>query len=293
MMKIDTHIHAAPQRIEKEASPWNPQACYCAEPEELIAHLRSQGIGKAILMSGGETDHRELVGNAACRRMAAEHPGVLYWMCNFDPDAPETVMDRMKRYRDMGAVGVGELMINRGIDDPMIQEIFRCAEILEMPVTFHMSPEPGYSYGICDRAGLPLLEESLRRYPGLKFFGHSQVFWLEISADCPKESNAQRSGMGRGRVIPGRIGELMDRYANLYCDLSAFSGSMAILRDPKYGLSFLEKYQDRLCYATDTMNRHETFPLGRFLDELAQRGALRQEAYEKIAWRNAENIYRI
>ncbi|MBQ9007739.1 MAG: hypothetical protein IJ088_00190 [Clostridia bacterium] len=68
-MKIDTHIHAAPQRIEKKASAWNPASCYCAEPEELLSHLQSQGIGKAILMSGGETRHRELAENAACQKM--------------------------------------------------------------------------------------------------------------------------------------------------------------------------------------------------------------------------------
>ena len=179
------------------------------------------------------------------------------------------------------------------MDDPFIQEVFRCAEQLDLPVTFHMSPEPGYSYGICDRSGLPLLEESLRRFPGLKFFGHSQVFWLEISADCPREGNDQRSGMGRGKVTPGRIWELMERYSNLYCDLSAFSGSMAILRDEEHGLRFLETWQDRLCFATDTMNRHEVFTLGQFLDEQVMSGRLSRQAYEKITFRNAEAIYHI
>lgn len=292
-MKIDTHIHAAPNRIEKEAGDWNLESCYCAEPEELIAHLHSQGIEKAILMSGGETDHRELVGNAACQSMAAAHPNVLYWMCNFDPESPETVMDRMKKYRDQGAVGVGELIVNRWIDDLFLQEVFHCAEKMELPVTFHMSPEPGFGYGICDRAGLPLLEECLRRYPGLKFFGHSQVFWLEISADCPKEGSAQRSGMGKGKVIPGRVWELMEKYPNLYGDLSGFSGSMAILRDPVHGVHFLETWQDRLCFATDTMNRHETFPLGQFLDEQLNLGTLSETAYQKIMGGNAQVIYHI
>ena len=225
--------------------------------------------------------------------MASTYPGKLYWMCNFDPESPGTVMDRMRACRDQGAVGVGELMVNRWTDDPFLQEVFRCAEKLEMPVTFHMSPEPGFSYGICDRPGLPLLEESLQRYPNLRFFGHSPVFWQEISADCLKEGNERRSGMGKGKVIPGRIWELMEKYPNLYGNLSAMSGSMAILRDVEHGLRFLETWQDRLCFATDTMNRHEIFPLGQFLDEQMSMGTLSRTAYEKITFGNARAIYHI
>lgn len=292
-MKIDTHIHAAPNRIEKAAPHWNPKACYCAEPEELIGHLAAQGISKAILMSGGEKNHSELVNNDACLLMSHTHPGVLYWMCNFEPENPETVMDRMARYQEQGAVGVGELIINQWLNSPFLGEIFRCAEKLRLPVTFHMSPEPGYGYGVCDHAGLPILEECLQRYPDLIFMGHSQVFWLEISADCPREGNGERSAMGRGKVIPGRVPELLEKYPNLYCDLSAFSGSMAILRDEEYGLYFLEKYQNRLCYATDTMNRYEVFPLGSFLDGAFHDGRLSAVAYDKITHENAAKIYGI
>lgn len=153
--------------------------------------------------------------------------------------------------------------------------------------------QPSDSYGICDRAGLPLLEETLKDHPDLILFGHSQVFWLEISADCPKEGNQARSAMGRSPVIPGRVEELMDRYPNLCGDLSAYSGSMAILRDEEYGLYFLEKFQDRLCYATDTMNRYQVFPLGEFLDKAVETGRLSRAAYEKITYGNAQRIFKL
>ncbi len=63
-------------------------------------------------------------------------------------DVPENIFERLETYKNQGAVGIGELMINRSIDDPMIQEIFAAAETLSLPVLFHMSPEVGYEYGI-------------------------------------------------------------------------------------------------------------------------------------------------
>ena len=56
----------------------------------------------------------------------------------------------------------------------------------------------------------------------------------------------------------------MRRYPNLCADLSAYSATCAILRDEAFGLAFLEKFQNQLLYATDTLNRYQTFPAGYF-----------------------------
>ena len=45
--------------------------------------------------------------------------------------------------------------------------------MMYLPVLFHMSPKEGFQYGVVDGPGLPLLEENLKRYKGLKFIGHS------------------------------------------------------------------------------------------------------------------------
>ena len=182
-------------------------------------------------------------------------------------------------------------MINRRIDDPMIQEIFSAAETLSLPVLFHMSPEVGYEYGIVDDAGLPLLEESLKKYPNLKFIGHSQPFWHEISGDAAGDLSS-RMEWGEGEVTPGgRLSYLFDTYPNLYGDLSANSGGCAIMRDETFGLSFLEKYCDRLMFATDMVNVDMEFPLGKWLEEMYQCGKLKEEIYRKIAYQNAESLF--
>lgn len=277
----------------RQPNPRNPQDCYLAEPGEVLAHLNSQGIEYALVMSSGTTDPD--TGNEACCRMAAHYPKRLGWMANLDDTTPpKQVHALLSACKTMGAVGVGELMINQWMDSPLLCAVFEAAQDLELPVTIHMSPEPGYNYGVCDRPGLPLLEQTLRSYPRLKLLGHSQMFWLEISGDCPQQGNDARNAMGQGPVVPGgRVPALFAKFPNLYGDLSAGSASCAIMRDESFGLAFLEKYQDRLLFGTDTLNKHQVFPMGAFLDRAVSTGKLSQTAWEKICRGNAQRLFHL
>lgn len=182
-------------------------------------------------------------------------------------------------------------MINRRLDDPFLNAVFEAAGKLNLPVTFHMSPETGYSYGVVDDPGLPLLEACLKRHPHTQFLGHSQTFWIEMSADAPTDKES-RNQWGKGPVIPGgRVPELFGKYPNLYGDLSANSAGCAIMRDPAFGLEFLETYADRLFFATDMVNTKMVFPLGQWLDEQVANGALSRQAYEKICFKNAQSVF--
>ena len=293
MQKIDTHVHAALTKTpSRGGDPRHPESHYIAEPAEVRAHLESQGIAKAVLMSSGETAGAVgCANNEGCRSICAQQPDFFAWMCNIDPAGPASVRSRLAACKAQGAVGVGELTVNEWLDSPMNAAVLDAAAALGLPVTAHMSVRPGVSYGVCDRWGLPLLEQALADRRQLTFVGHSQVFWMEISGDCPKD-DALRGGFGRGPVAPGgRVPALMEKYPNLYADLSAFSGSCAILRDEAFGLAFLEKYQDRLFYATDTLNKYQTFPLGTFLDKAAAEGRLSAAAYGKICGGNARRVY--
>lgn len=294
--KIDVHIHGALKRIETPGSNTrHPEQSYIADAEELRRHLEQQQIKRAILLSSGEgtSDFLRCANNQECMEICSKQNGFFSWMCNFDPVSCETITDRMKEYKKQGAVGVGELMINEWIDSPILGAIFAAAEQYELPVTAHMSPEPGMGYGICDQWGLPLLEGMLDKHPDLNYVGHSQTFWMELSGDCPKDSRG-RNGFGKGNVIPGgRILSLMNQYPNLYADLSAYSGSCAILRDEDFGLEFLENYQDRLLYGTDTLNQHQVFPVGNFLDQVVTDGRLSRRTYEKICFLNAQKLYKL
>ena len=113
----------------------------------------------------------------------------------------------------------------------------------------------------------------------------------EMSADAP-DTKEERNSWGKGPVLPGgRVPELFAKYENLYGDLSANSAGQAIMRDPEFGLQFLETYTDRLFFATDMVNTDMVFPLGAWLDEQVKLGNLSQDAYEKICWKNAQRVF--
>ena len=284
MKKIDLHLHLTPFQLPRLGK------MNLTSAKNMIPHLEELGIEKGVLMSSAEGG-LPFGTNKANRKICAQFPDRYAWMCAVDPKGKEPLYDRLARFKSQGAIGVGELTTNRRLDDPFLQELFAAAERLELPVTIHMSPEVGYSYGVVDESGLPLLEEVLQKYPRLKLLGHSQTFWIEMSADAPKDKEG-RNSWGEGPVVPGgRVPELFEKYPNLYGDLSANSGSRAIMRDEAFGLAFLEKYADRLFFATDMVSKDMVFPLGAWLDEMLAAGKLREETYEKIVRGNARRIF--
>ena len=284
MKKIDLHLHLTPFQIPKLGK------MNLASAGNMIPHLEELGIGKGVLMSGAEKG-LPFGTNKANMEICRKYPDRYAWMCAVNPKSKEPIYDRLARFKAQGAIGVGELTTNRRLDDPFFRELFAAAEELDMPVTIHMSPEVGYSYGVVDDPGLPLLEQVLKNYPKLKILGHSQTFWIEMSADAPKEKEA-RNSWGQGPVLPGgRVPELFEKYPNLYGDLSANSAGQAIMRDEAFGLAFLEKYADRLFFATDMVNTDMVFPLGGWLDSQLAAGKLSRETYEMICFRNAQRVF--
>lgn len=263
-----------------------------SNPESMIKHMDELGIQKAVLMSSGEKKS-PLGKNKTNFKICQKYPDRFAWMCTVDPVNESTVYERLESYKKQGAVGVGEFTINRPLNESFLEAVFEAAEKLELPVTIHMSPEVGYSYGVVDEPRLPLLEGVLQKYPDLKILGHSQTFWIEMSADAPNDKEG-RNSWGKGPVVPGgRVPELFEKYPNLYGDLSANSAGQAIMRDPEFGLKFLETYADRLFFATDMVNSDMVFPLGAWLDEQVEKGTLSKESYEKICWKNAQRVFKL
>lgn len=171
----------------------------------------------------------------------------------------------------------------------MMQNLFRSCAELDMPVLIHIAPQFGGTYGIVDELGLPRIEKMLKKYPDLKIIGHSQAFWSEISADNTVEI---RGKCNKGKVKEGRLPYLMREYGNLYCDISAGSGSNAMMRDPEYAVKFLNEFADRVYYGADVCANIQTFQYDflAFLEGLVTDGGLSQDNYEKIMYKNAEKL---
>ena len=286
-MFIDVHGHTG-----KFPGPPRREGCEATYtmPEDLIKQHDAVGIEKAILLP-------EVSPECTFEPQAVEEiieicrtwPDRFVPFCNLDPRAmtnsPDAPLgDILRYYRDLGCKGVGEITANLPFSDLMVQNLFRCAQEVGLPVTFHVAAKIGGIYGLYDDPGLPQLERSLRTFPELKFFAHSQSFWAEMA---PLQTPADRYEYPNYPIREeGVVPKLFRRYPNLYGDLSAGSGYNAVTRDPEFGRWFLETYQDKLLFGTDKLMEDQEIPI---IEHLRSVG-LPEDAYEKIARRNAERL---
>lgn len=150
----------------------------------------------------------------------------------------------LERYVEAGAKGFGEHKTGVPIDHPKNMELYRACGELGLPVLFHLD-----THRNTDAPGLPGLAHALEAFPQTNFIGHAQGWWASISGGVTAD---QLQRYPEGKVAPGgAIDALMDRYPNIYGDLSAGSGLNAIIRDADFGREFVIRRQDRLLFGTD------------------------------------------
>jgi hypothetical protein len=204
--------------------------------------------------------------------------------CSADPRtvhlaAYERKLDILKRYQDAGARGFGEHKVGVAIDDDQNMEWFRACSEVGLPVLFHLDNQRNF-----DKPGLPGLENVLKANPDGIFIGHAQGWWASISGDTDQPD---LQGYPNGAVADGgAIDSLMDKYPNLYGDLSAGSGANAITRDPEFGRAFLIRRADRLLFGSDYLAPGQNVPQVKLYRELD----LPANAQEKIYRDNARRI---
>lgn len=288
-MLIDIHTHAALyQTIPLQSG------AFFVSPEEIVSMLDEHGIDMAIVLPLVSPSKRNiLIPTEQVLEICARYPDRLIPFCNLDPrqggNSPDAdLLSYLEVYKGLRCVGVGEVTTNLPFDDPLVENLFRHCEAADLALTFHIAPQVGGYYGLVDDLHLPRLEEALRRFPGLRFLGHSSAFWSEISADVTDEN---RNTYPKGPVIPGgRLPELFRTYPNLYGDLSAGSGFNAISRDPAFGYRFLEEHADQLLFGTDIVHLGQELPQVEYLNSAVQQGRISKETFEKIAWKNADRL---
>lgn len=274
---------------------------HMANDESLISQRltanKYMGFSKCVLLPGTEEmkmgDRKPFLPEdayALCQR----YPEHFTWMCNVSPDGTEATWEKVRKYKQMGAVGLGEFGTRLRFDDPRMDHLFTILEEVQMPFLFHMAPaDTAPYYGVVDDPRMPGLERALQKFPNLIFIGHSQPFWFEM-AKTEEILPEKRNTCPYGKVIEGRVPELMRKYPNLYGDLSANSGQTAILRDSEHGLKFVLEFQDRLMFGTDWMFREGMpcrFALSTWLDFCVMKDLMPFEAYEKVCCGNAEKLF--
>jgi predicted TIM-barrel fold metal-dependent hydrolase len=159
----------------------------------------------------------------------------------------------LQTYVEEGARGFGEHKPGVPIDDPRNMLLYAACAELKLPVLFHLDNQRNM-----DRPGLAGLEKVLREHPQCIFIGHGPGWWASISGDV---TQASLHAYPKTPVAPGgAIDRLMDRYPNLYGDLSAGSGAQALARDLAFARDFLVRRQDRLLFGTDYLSPGQQVP---------------------------------
>ena len=296
MKKIDIHVHSRIYLTEEEEKsaifrPGTEKLTY-ATPEQIRTLYDDLGIEKGVLLLSEAPEGMHYTStNQEAMRIVRKYPDLFYWFCSIDPRCETNRYDTdlsyyINHFKKYGAKGIGEVTVKLPFLEERMQNLFRHAEICDMPVLFHIGTDNS-SYGIYDVMGLKQLEETLLRFPNLILIGHSQPFWAEIGSDLTEKD---RDGYPTGPIKKaGRVVQLMRKYNNLHADLSANSGYSAVTRDPDFGYAFLEEFQDRIYYGTDicSTRREKSFKLAEFLDQGLEKNKLSNSAYSKICRTNA------
>ena len=290
--KIDIHAHATP--FPDYTPKYESNGCTMPSVETMLDFYDKLNIEKGVLLPIVSPEAQLVVMTPENSKYIVDNnPDRFVWFCNVDPRAYSNSTDAnlgylLEHYISLGAKGVGELTSNLYADDPKTDNLFGFCEELGLPVTIHIAPEPSGYYGIIDELGLPRLEKMLKKHPKLKIFGHSQCFWSEIS----ENSAETRCAYPTGKVKEGRLHELLRNYENLYCDLSAGSGSNALMRDREHAARFIEEFADRILYGCDICAKVNTFPFNfdAFLTSMRESGEISEANYRKIVRENAVRL---
>ena len=201
------------------------------------------------------------------------------------PDAIDALKSAIGLY---GVQTCGEIKFRMLYDDPDAIDLFRFCGEAHLPVTLHFDypeatkdktsyPRRNWWYG----GSIDHLDNLLSLCPDTAILGHAPGFWAHISGD----DQATTVSYPKGPVLPGgQVEELLTKHKNLYCDISAGSGRIALSRDLDYTYNLICRFPDRFLYARDYFdNAHQ---------DLINSLNLPRDVYELVMHGNAERLVR-
>ncbi|GAA4465810.1 hypothetical protein GCM10023189_46980 [Nibrella saemangeumensis] len=249
---IDMHTHPYAQ-TEQQLAQW-------------VKTMDQAGIEKSIILSYSTGKRLD-----SLIALYGKYPGRFAVWCGFDytgkdqPGWAEKAVKELERCYRAGARGVGELG-DKGlgefyskptpgyglhIDDARLKPLLqKCAE-LNMPISIHVA-EPYWMYETMDSTNDGLMNAYKWRIDKTKegLLGHAELIKTLENAvrDNPKTTFIACHFANCEHNL-NILGELFDKYPNLYADISARYGETAPI--PRFMNAFFKKYQNRLVYGTD------------------------------------------
>ena len=167
--------------------------------------------------------------------------------------------------KDMGAIGLkipkglglgypapdGEHLLP--VDDPKLDPLFEEAGKLGMPIAIHTG-DPKAFWQPADAKNERL--DELQAHPEWSFFGEPVPSWAELHAQFERRVARHPKTVfigvhfGNDPEDPDHVGQMLDKYPNLYVDTAARVPEIG-RQDASKMRQFFEKYQDRILFGTD------------------------------------------
>jgi predicted TIM-barrel fold metal-dependent hydrolase len=247
---IDMHSHA-----------------YARTPEQIaewVKNMDAVNIEKTVVLTGASGPRFDEIA-----RNYGKYADRFELWCGFDytghdqPGFGTAAAKELERCYRAGARGVGELVDKgKGLgsgrarpsglhpDDVRMDPLFeKCAE-LGMPVNLHVA-EPIWMYEKMDHSNDGLMNAyrwRLDNQPDI--VGHSGMAdILERTVKKHPKTTFIACHFGNLCYDLARLGQLFERYPNLYADISARYAETAAI--PRFTSQFYSKFADRLLYGTD------------------------------------------
>ncbi len=295
---IDIHAHAYRRPV-----PFVVEFCTA---EQLVRRYDEAGIEMGAVLPIVSPEIYFPQANEDILDMVEAYPDKLFPFCNIDPrvltNSADAPLDRvLNYYKDRGCKGIGEIMLNRPMNDLMVQNLFKHAEKVGLPVTCDGSDQLTGDFGLYDDPGLPQLEHTLQRFPKLDMIAHGPVFWAEITRlprPALRKTTFTPNGDQVGWIVPttkiqeeGVVQQLFRQYPNLYGELS--DAYVQLARDDEYGPKFLTEFQDRLFFGTDLCHVSVPFNLKNLLDSWHKSGKISDTVFRKIVRENAIKYFKL
>lgn len=246
---IDVHSH--------DYTPSN------ADVDRWVRTMDEVGIEKTIILSGATGVRLD-----AALAKFGRYPGRFAVWCGWDytgfdqPGYGPAAVAELERCHRAGAVGVGELSdkgrglgattnrLGMHIDDPRLDPLLaKCGE-LGLPINIHIG-EDQWMYEPMDATNDGLMNAwkwRIQKGPGV--LSHDEVIaTLERALAKHPRTTFIACHLANCCADLGRLGEMLDRHANLYADIGARFAELSPI--PRRVAQFFGKYRDRLLYGTD------------------------------------------
>lgn len=262
---IDFHAHLG--RMYREDYPQRlPMS-----PHQMVDYMNRHGIAVSVLLpleSPEGTWGYFLTEDAIAARDL--YPERFVAFCGVDPRYPRVKEFIDFHVRHSGCRGFGEHVNGLRFDDPLNKVIYAACDEHALPLVF------GDDLGCYDEPGLPRLEACLKEFTNVQFCGHGPGFWSAISADDDRKTVYPKTKITPG----GTLDRLLEKYDNLYCDLSAMSGYNAMSRDPDFTMGFIGRHWRKLLWGTDYLTGFQEIPQHEWLSCLPVCPEIRQAIAE-------------